>query len=120
MRAVPARRRSAAGCDWRSNRPHERRRLHRLLREGARARKKQRREESYETRREEKGCQKTMTMQDPRYPVGKFKPVPNPDAEVRRQSIADLSALPARIREAVKGLSDAQIDTPYRDGGWTV
>jgi hypothetical protein len=61
-----------------------------------------------------------MMAQDPRYPVGKFKPVPTPDAEVRRQSIADLSALPARMREAVKGLSDAQLDTPYREGGWTV
>ena len=58
--------------------------------------------------------------QDPRYPVGKFKPVQNPGADVRRQSLADLSALPSRIREAVKGLSDDQLDTPYRDGGWTV
>lgn len=61
-----------------------------------------------------------MSEQDPRYPVGKFKPVPNADAGVRRQSIADLSALPSRLRAAVEGLSDAQLDTPYRDGGWTV
>jgi len=57
---------------------------------------------------------------DPRYPVGKFKPVQNPGDDVRRQAKADLSALPAKIREAVRGLSDAQMDTPYRDGGWTV
>ena len=57
---------------------------------------------------------------DPRYPVGKFKPVQHPGANIRRQNIADLSALPARMREAVKGLSNDQLDTPYRDGGWTV
>mgnify|MGYP000114844670 CR=1 FL=1 len=57
---------------------------------------------------------------DPRYPVGKFKPVQNPDADVLRQAGADLSALPARLRDAVRGLTDAQLDTPYREGGWTV
>ena len=59
-------------------------------------------------------------MPDPRYPVGKFKPATPSSAAIRQQSIADLSALPSRIREAVKGLTDAQLDTPYRDGGWTV
>jgi hypothetical protein len=57
---------------------------------------------------------------DPRFPVGKFKPVPNPGRDIRSQAIADLSALPSRIRDAVKGLGDEQLDTPYRDGGWTV
>ncbi len=61
-----------------------------------------------------------MSDQDPRYPVGTFTPVAGNDAGVRRQSIADLSALPARMRAAVDGLTDAQLDTPYRDGGWTV
>lgn len=61
-----------------------------------------------------------MTDIDPRYPTGRFRPVANPGAEIRKQSLADLSALPARIRAAVEGLSDEQLDTPYRDGGWTV
>lgn len=61
-----------------------------------------------------------MSEQDPRYPVGKFKPVANPGPELLQQSAAELSALPARLRAAVEGLSDAQLDTPYRDGGWTV
>jgi hypothetical protein len=61
-----------------------------------------------------------MSENDPRYPVGRFTPLPNPGPDVRRQSIADLSALPSRLREAVQGLTDAQLDTPYRDGGWTV
>lgn len=58
--------------------------------------------------------------QDPRFPVGRFKPVANPGPDILRESVAQLSALPARIREAVRGLSDAQLDTPYREGGWTV
>ena len=39
---------------------------------------------------------------------------------VHRAAISDIAELPARMREAVTGLSDPQLDTPYRDGGWTV
>lgn len=53
---------------------------------------------------------------DLRYPVGTFQyDGPNRDAW-----IAEIAALPATMRAAVGGLSDAQLDTPYRDGGWTV
>ena len=34
--------------------------------------------------------------------------------------IDQISVTPARLREAVRGLDDAQFETPYRDGGWTV
>jgi uncharacterized damage-inducible protein DinB len=57
---------------------------------------------------------------DPRFPVGKFAPVANPGPDVLAESAATLSALPANLRAAVRGLSDAQLDTPYREGGWTV
>jgi hypothetical protein len=40
--------------------------------------------------------------------------------EQRRASIAVLAALPENLRSAVSGLTDAQLDTPYREGGWTV
>jgi len=56
---------------------------------------------------------------DLRYPIGAFSLVTPSDA-VRRAAIADMAALPARMREAVAGLRDAQLDTPYRPGGWTV
>ncbi len=57
---------------------------------------------------------------DPRYPVGKFEwPTSFSEAE-RKQRIADLEQLPAKIRAAVTGMSEAQLDTPYREGGWTV
>lgn len=38
----------------------------------------------------------------------------------RRQRIARLRNLPKQLQEAVKGLDDAQLQTPYREGGWTV
>lgn len=54
------------------------------------------------------------------YPIGKFQWVgPNTDAQ-RAAFIADIAAVPQRVRKAVAGLSDAQLDTPYRPGGWTV
>jgi hypothetical protein len=59
-------------------------------------------------------------VEDLRYPVGPFAPTPSPDVEARRRAITDIAALPVRMREAVAGLSDAQLDTPYRPGGWTV
>ena len=57
---------------------------------------------------------------DPRYPVGKYRPPAEISAEQRAEWIAQIEAAPARLREAVAGLTDAQLDTPYRDGGWTV
>ena len=42
------------------------------------------------------------------------------NAEQRRDGIARLLELPGLVEEAVRGLDDAQLDTPYRDGGWSV
>jgi hypothetical protein len=60
------------------------------------------------------------TVADLRYPVGRFAPAESPDDNVRRRAIDDIGALPARLHAAVAGLDDAQLDTPYRPGGWTV
>jgi uncharacterized damage-inducible protein DinB len=57
---------------------------------------------------------------DLRYPVGRFSAPAESNAEVRAGQIQILRLLPERLRAAVDGLSDAQLDTPYRDGGWTV
>jgi uncharacterized damage-inducible protein DinB len=56
---------------------------------------------------------------DPRYPVGRFQPPAAVSAEDRVRFINDIEQLPARLREAIAGLSPAQLDTPYREGGWT-
>ena len=57
---------------------------------------------------------------DPRYPIGKFSFDGDTSPAARAARIAEIEALPAAMRAAVRGLSDAQLDTPYRDGGWTV
>jgi DinB family protein len=57
---------------------------------------------------------------DPRYPVGKYEQPKDVTPVMRQQAIASIAETPARMRTAVKGLNDAQLDTPYRDGGWTV
>jgi hypothetical protein len=57
---------------------------------------------------------------DLRYPMGKFKWEGRTTDQQRRQYIDDIAAAPARLREAVKGLNEPQLDTPYRPGGWTV
>ena len=60
------------------------------------------------------------SLEDLRYPVGHFtSPVGN-NAEARAESIETLRLLPQRLRAAVAGLDDVQLDTPYREGGWTV
>lgn len=55
-----------------------------------------------------------------RYPIGKFSRPASNDATTRAAHIQTLRDLPKKLRNAVSGLSDAQLDTPYRDGGWTV
>ena len=61
----------------------------------------------------------TITI-DPRYPIGKFeKPTSFSPLEIN-QWVSTLEQLPSMIRKAVDGLNDEQLDTPYRDGGWTV
>lgn len=57
---------------------------------------------------------------DPRYPIGRFAPPAVNTAESRAAQIENLRQLPSKVRQAVSGLNDAQLDTPYRDGGWTV
>jgi hypothetical protein len=59
-------------------------------------------------------------MADLRYPVGRFDMTIQPSEADRAQAIEDIAAAPARLRTAVAGLTDAQLDTPYRPGGWTV
>ena len=57
---------------------------------------------------------------DLRYPIGKVdKPAQVTDAH-RRQWIGEIAAAPSLLRAAVNGLSDEQLDTPYRPDGWTV
>jgi hypothetical protein len=59
-------------------------------------------------------------MTDLRYPIGKFHFDGPPTEEQRKKFIDDIAQSPAKLRAAVKGLSEQQLDTPYRPDGWTV
>jgi hypothetical protein len=57
---------------------------------------------------------------DPRYPIGDFQMPAQVTPARRQQAIDEMASTPAKMRAAVKGLNETQLDTPYRDGGWTV
>jgi uncharacterized damage-inducible protein DinB len=61
-----------------------------------------------------------MSEIDPRYPIGEFLAPAVIDASLRAAFVEQLAAAPAALRTAVAGLDAAQLDTPYREGGWTV
>lgn len=59
-------------------------------------------------------------MTDLRYPIGKFTYDENLTEDQKRAFLDDVAQAPANLRAAVKGLSETQLDTAYRPGGWTV
>jgi len=60
-------------------------------------------------------------MNDPRYPIGRFSP---PAGEITPQdlqaAIDAIAALPSELRAETSGLTEEQLESPYREGGWTV
>jgi uncharacterized damage-inducible protein DinB len=59
-------------------------------------------------------------MDDLRYPVGKFRFPESVSAQELATFIDQIAEAPAQLRAAISGLSDSQLDTPYRPGGWSV
>ena len=57
---------------------------------------------------------------DARYPVGKMEMPKEISQAARLRAIESIARTPQNMREAVRGLNDAQLDSPYREGGWTV
>ncbi len=55
-----------------------------------------------------------------RYPIGRFSSPAGTTPAIRAAHIQTLRTLPANLRAAVSGLKETQIDTPYREDGWTV
>ncbi|HWX55201.1 MAG TPA: putative metal-dependent hydrolase [Verrucomicrobiae bacterium] len=55
-----------------------------------------------------------------RYPTGPFTPDSNPTPASRTLHIERISGLPVLLRQAVSGLNKDQLNSPYREGGWTV
>lgn len=56
---------------------------------------------------------------DPRYPVGQYEPKPFSE-EQKDEWLADIRFLPQALEHAVSNLDEQQLQTPYREGGWTV
>ncbi len=59
-------------------------------------------------------------MDDLRFPVGKFRYDGASSPEQQLNQLEEIALTPANLRAAVRGLSEAQLDTEYRPGGWTV
>jgi uncharacterized damage-inducible protein DinB len=59
-------------------------------------------------------------MTDLRFPIGRFNLNEDITEDQRQRLIDEIAEAPAKLRAVVSGLSDEQIDTPYRPGGWTV
>jgi hypothetical protein len=60
-----------------------------------------------------------MTEITPQYPVGKFRRPESVSPDDRTRYIDIIATAPARLREAAMALLERQLDTPYREGGWT-
>jgi len=58
-------------------------------------------------------------MSDPRYPIGKFQPEAVTPEKIKSW-IEEIAVAPVHLRAAVEDLNPTQLDTPYREGGWTV
>jgi len=59
-----------------------------------------------------------MTI-DPKYPIGKYEPQAYSD-ELKNKWLSDLQFLPEDLERAIANLDHDQLDTPYREDGWTV
>jgi len=61
-----------------------------------------------------------LTDEQMRYPIGKFEAPSSYTDETLRNWINIIRDLPGKMRQATAGLTEAQLDTPYRTGGWTI
>jgi uncharacterized damage-inducible protein DinB len=61
-----------------------------------------------------------MIATDHAYPIGRFTAPTHYDDASREEFVQQIAAAPGAMRAAVEGLTAAQLDTPYRAGGWTV
>ncbi|SEN67684.1 YfiT family bacillithiol transferase [Lihuaxuella thermophila] len=59
-------------------------------------------------------------MEHLRYPIGQFQMDQEITGQMRLRWIDEIAAAPGELRQAVQGLTEDQLNTPYRPGGWTV
>jgi hypothetical protein len=61
-----------------------------------------------------------MTIEQLKYPIGKFVKPDSYTSQVLHQYIRDIELFPSRLRAEVEQLTDEQLNTPYRPDGWTI
>lgn len=61
-----------------------------------------------------------MTVEDARYPIGRFKPPSEINHQVRHEWITAIAVLPRQLGELVRGMSEQDLAARYREGGWTI
>ena len=59
-------------------------------------------------------------MSDPRFPIGEFVRPERLSSTERASAIAKIEATPAQLRRALEGVSERELDSTYREGGWTL
>ncbi len=59
-------------------------------------------------------------MNDPRFPIGTYDPTEPIDAEARKWNIRGLESSVGKLRRSIEGLSSKTLNTPIREGGWTI
>ena len=59
-------------------------------------------------------------MDDERYPIGKFIPQEKYSESDLQKSIEEIESMPPLLAQSIKQLTPKQLDTPYREGGWTL
>jgi len=59
-------------------------------------------------------------QKDPRYPIGKFDHKIFVTEEMRSEFIKVIESLPSLLRKEVENLTEEHLNTPYREGGWTI
>lgn len=64
--------------------------------------------------------EKRIELEKLRYPIGRFSPMDKYTEDSRQTDLASLESLPGQLSDLISKMSTEQIDTPYRDGGWTV
>jgi hypothetical protein len=60
------------------------------------------------------------TLEQLKFPVGKFQAPEIFTTDLLQQNMQELATLPQKLKDAVAGWSEEQLDTPYRPGGWTI
>lgn len=60
------------------------------------------------------------TLEQKKYPIGNFKKPLEFDQKIKESYISTIQEFPSKIKSEVENLTDAQLDTPYREDGWTI